>query len=155
MPGSDQEYDTEELDDLTLATRLLTGRHDWEDDLPTKRYLDADEEFIGRKAIVRLLLGRKPLDNSLRRHLAALFDPDPGPSSEPVERRLVFARRRGRTNQNLRKLQIAVAVVELRNQQPAMSRDDAINEITERFGFKSTRTVEVALEYLAAVRKSY
>ena len=27
----DQEYDAEELDDLTLAIRLLTGRHDWKD----------------------------------------------------------------------------------------------------------------------------
>jgi hypothetical protein len=155
----DQEYDLEERDDLTLAIKLLTGRYDWKDDLPTKRYLNADEDFVARKAIVRLLRSSKPFDSYLRRQLAALFDPDPeaapfsSSDSTPMERRLYFVPRPGRMSQNLRKLQMAIAFNELCNQQPEKSRDDAINEIAERFG-KSTRTIETAIEHLVAVLES-
>ena len=154
------EYDAEELDDLTLSIKLLAGRYDWEDDLPTKRYLTKDEDFVARKAIVRLLLSKKTLDGYLRRQLAALFDPEPevapfsSGDSSPMERRLVFAKRSGRMSQNLRKLQIAIAVDELRAAQPEMMREDAIDEIAKRFGFKSSRTVEGALKHRAAVMKS-
>jgi hypothetical protein len=139
---------------------LLAGRYDWKDDLPTKRYLAKDEDFVARKAIVRLLLSKKPLDGYLRRQLAALFDPEPetapfsSSDSSPMERRLVFAKRSGRMSQNLRKLQIAIAVVELREQQPEMSREEAIGEVAKRFGFKSSRTVEGALKHRAAIMKS-
>ena len=153
----DLEYDVEERDDLTLAIKLLTGRYDWKDDLPTKRYLNTDEDFVARKAMVRLLRSPKPFDSYLRRQLAALFDPDPetasfsSSDSTPMERTLKFTpRASGRISQNLRKLQMAIAVNELRDQWPEKSRDDAINEIAERFG-KSTRTIETALEHLVAV----
>jgi hypothetical protein len=158
--GNDQEYDQEERDDLILAIKLFTGRYDWKDNLPTKRYLNADEEFVARKAIARLLLSPKPFDRYLRRQLAALFDPEPetapfsSSDSTPMERRLDFVpRRRGRISQNLRKLQIAIAVDELRAAQPEKLREDAIDEIAKRFG-TSTRTVESALKHMVAVVES-
>ena len=95
----DLEYDVEERDDLTLAIKLLTGRYDWKDDLPTKRYLNTDEDFVARKAMVRLLRSPKPFDSYLRRQLAALFDPDPetasfsSSNSTPMERTLKFTPR--------------------------------------------------------------
>jgi hypothetical protein len=152
-----EEYDREERDDLILSIKLLAGRYDWEGDLPTKRFSNPDEEIVGRKAIVRLLLSPKPFDRYLRRQLAALLDPEPevapfsSGDSTPMERRLEFVpRRRGRISQNLRKLNIAIAFDELRAAQPEMSREDAIDEIAKRFG-KKTRAIEKALAHMVAI----
>jgi hypothetical protein len=96
------EYDAAELKDLIWATALLTG--EWSqkgsdpenreaDRFPAKRYLEGELETQARQAIGRLLRGTKPLDASLRLHLAELFD-GLGPHSSfdavPMERRLIL-----------------------------------------------------------------
>jgi hypothetical protein len=152
------EYDREELDDLRLAIALLTGVHDWSDGLPTNRYLNPNEEFVARKALVRLLRNFKPFDSALRRQLAALFDPETETApfssfdSAPMERKLTFTGRHrgGGRMQNLRKLEIGIALDDLRVRDPKKSRDDAINEIAEQFSV-STRTVEEAASHLQSI----
>jgi hypothetical protein len=95
-PG-ENEYDAKELDDLAQALILLSGYHDRSRLRPEKKYLKAGEEFIGRKAIARLLRSDKPVDQTILLRLAALFDPDPEapPFIElsAIERRLEFAPR--------------------------------------------------------------
>ncbi len=75
-PDGASESQLEELDDLRLATGLLIGYHDWSGKLPEKKYLKQNDEFVARKGLVRLLRNQKPLDQTLRRQLAALFDPE-------------------------------------------------------------------------------
>jgi hypothetical protein len=136
----DDEYDSEELDDLALAICLLTGRHDWKDGLPQKRYLNPDEEFVARKALARLLRNLKPLDSAVRRQLAALFDPETETApfssfdSAPIERRLEFKTRHrgGGKTQALRKLEIGIAFDGLMKH-PKYISDPTLRAIVERY----------------------
>jgi hypothetical protein len=159
----DDEYDREELDDLGLAIRLLAGVNEVkvEGGLSLKRYLTDDEEFVALKAIARLLRNQKPFDTALRRQLAALFDPEreeppySSPDAAPMERRLVFRGRHhgGAKIQNRRKLEIAIAVDDLRRENLEISRGKVIEEIAERFGVDE-RTVEGALAHLNSILKA-
>jgi hypothetical protein len=105
------EYDDEELKDLSLAIGLLTGT--WDDEKTAKRYYSPSEEKLGRKAIANLLRSQKPFDSALRRQLAALFDfeDEQLPYSSfagAMERKLVFEfRRTGKLDVTLRNLHLA------------------------------------------------
>jgi hypothetical protein len=91
-PG-ENEYDREELANLTLAIGLLSGAWDG----AAKRYLSGADEKRARKALGRLLRNGKPLDSLLRYQLAELFDHEPPHLSfenAPMEREIVFGFRR-------------------------------------------------------------
>ena len=86
----DDEYDRKELDDLILATGLLTGAWTQQgadpakkkaDRAPGKRYFTGTLEKEAREAIGRLLRNKKPFDAALRYQLAELFDGFPPYSS--------------------------------------------------------------------------
>lgn len=153
---SGDELDLEFLDDLKLSIGLLGGVHDvGKDGLPKKRYLSGNQEFVARKALARLLRSSNPVDGVVRSLLAALIDPEgevPPYSSfdlAPIERRIVITGRQrgGGMIQNLRRLELAVAVTASMQRNSAQKRDDAIHEVAERFSV-STRKVEEALAYL-------
>jgi hypothetical protein len=155
--ADNEKYSAEEMDDLRLAYRLLEGAGDSEGGLPKKRYLDHDEEIVARKALVRMLRGTKPLRSKIRWLLAALLDPEtetPPFSSfdaAPMERRLEFTARHrgGGQTQAFRKLEMAVEFEALWKYE-GKSRDDALNEIADRYSV-SVRTVESAFAHYKAV----
>jgi hypothetical protein len=151
QPEHDERFDPEAIDDLQQAIMLLAGRHKWSKGLPSKEYLTGNDEFVARKALVRLLRSSDPLDHVIRRQLAALFDretevpPYASFDAAPMERRIEIRQRHpgGGKIQNLRKFEIGIALNRLRHEHPAKTRDDAINEIADRFSL-STRAVEDA-----------
>jgi hypothetical protein len=175
-PPDETEYDAEERDDLQLAQILLTGFHDRtepeskpkkaaarndeaEDEpevpLPQKKYLKPSEEFVGRKAIARLLRSGKPVDRTILLRLAALFDPETetAPFSsfecEPIERRLIFGPRHNgrRTTAAMGRIEIALA---FKAALLLESRDGALNTIATKYGL-TTRSVETAVAYYKSV----
>jgi hypothetical protein len=102
----DNEYNDEDLFDLSLAIGLLTGAWTQQgldpakrdaDRYPAKRYFSAGLEKQAREAIGRLLRSKKPLDSTLRCQLAELFDgfePYSSFDGQPVARRIAFEFRR-------------------------------------------------------------
>jgi hypothetical protein len=155
---SENEYDAGELDDLRHALILLSGYHDRTRRRPEKKYLEPGEEFIGRKALARLLRSHKPLDQTILLRLAALFDPDPETAPfidlSPIERRLEFEPRKDgrKVTTEISRLELARAfnAAWAAKGQAPKARDDALNEIADQYGL-STRSVEAAWSYYKSV----
>jgi hypothetical protein len=158
---NDKEYNAEDLRDLVLAREFLTGHHSaGNHGLPKKAYLKGSVEIEARKALLRLLRNGKPLDSSLCRWLAALFDParETSPYSSfdntPMERRLVFVGRRGRRRQSIRKLEIAIqfrqAMEAEKKRSKPRPRKQILFEIAKRAGV-TPRTLETDLAHLQEI----
>jgi hypothetical protein len=109
--GRDADY----FRDVELAGDFLTGGHSLNGSFPEKAYLKGSKENEARDALIRLLRNGKPLDVSLARKLAALFDPLPETGTfssfdmAPVERKLRLIPRKSGLMQNMRKLEMALA----------------------------------------------
>lgn len=144
------EYDNEELKDLTLAIGLLTGawtqqganpKNKIADRFPAKRYFEGDLEKDARAAIGRLLRNDKPLDSALRYHLAELFDglgPHLSFDAAPIARAIVFENRRaGEPNEvALRDLHMVPQYWSLIT--AGVERKRAVGQVCDRYGIKET-----------------
>jgi hypothetical protein len=157
LPG-ENEYDAKELADLVQALILLGGYQDRSRRRPEKKYLELGEEYIGRKAIARLLRSNKPVDQTILLRLAALFDPDPEapPFIElsAIERRLEFVPRNANRpiTAEISRLELARAfktALAAKGRVPK-ARDDTLNEIADEYAV-STRSIEAALAYYKSV----
>src|SRR5262249_4023562 len=119
--------------DIRLAYDLLAG---------------VSEDDENRRALARHLRSQQPVDTLVRRVLAALFYPQPGPAPHsrigPVERRLVFKNPRGSTHDHNHALKIADEVLTLW-QRDGGTKTDAILAVAEKNNVEQ-RTIERALE---------
>ena len=150
----DDEYDRKELDDLILATGLLTGAWTQQgadpakkkaDRVPGKRYFTGTLEKEAREAIGRLLRNRKPLDGALRYQLAELFDGLPPYSSfdaAPMARKIEFKNwRAGEPNEvTLRDLHLASDYRTLI--ETGTPRKQAIDQVCKKYGLSDTAVKE-------------
>jgi hypothetical protein len=140
----EDEYDSDELKDLTIAIGLLTG--EWDDKKAAKRYYSGSEEKTARKAIVRLLRNKKPFDAALRNQLATLFDhegeqPPYSTFVGAVERRLAFEfRRTGKPDVALRDFHLVLEYCALIEEGSPHQR--AVNELCKKYKVSDTTVKE-------------
>jgi hypothetical protein len=129
---SSNEDDAQHSADLKLALELLGGGATVEPSgLPADEYLKpgSPEELRAREALVRILLSERPLDQTLRRKLASVFNPRPPFLGRHVYARLTLGKKNSASTQRL-----ALAEEVWRAKSKGSKIEAAVQEISEEYG---------------------